>query len=66
MATGGVETGLPLVSLSDTNQMIGVVKIEFCFAFACWSWSKNGGHQWERVLVLDGDVVQWTVIDAGS
>ena len=58
VATGGVETGLPLISLSDANQMIGITEIEFCEDFSPLELVKNGGHKWEWVPVLDGDVIQ--------
>ena len=66
MSTGGVEPGFPFISLSNADQMISITKIECGKDFSLLKLIKYRCLEWKGVLVLNCDVVQWAVIDAGA
>lgn len=66
MAQRGVEGHLPLVPLSDLHQMIGVVEVEFREDLGSVERGKHSAEEGQWILVLDSDLIEGSVVDAGA
>ena len=64
MSTGGVEASLPLVPLSNADQVIDITKVKLGEDLGLLKLVEYRGHEWEWISILDCDVVQWAVVDA--
>ena len=61
-----VEGRLPLFSLSDTDQVVGIPQVEFGEDRCPLELLKGGGELRKGIAVLHRNVVQTSIIDAGS
>ena len=60
----GIECCLPLIPLSNAHQVVGVVEVQLGEEGGTLQEFKGGRHQGKRVPVLDGDVIDRTIVNA--
>lgn len=66
MAKGGVKGHPPFFSLSDSNQMVSVPQVQFGKDCGSLERLNNRTDQRRSILVLNGNVIKTTEIDAGT
>ena len=66
VACRGVEGGLPLISLPDADEVVGVAQVQLGEDCSILEQLEGRGDEWQRVPILDGDVIQAPVVNAGS
>ena len=64
MSTGGLESGLPLIPLTDTHKVVRVPEVQLGEDGSTDEGFEVGAHEGERVFVLDSDVVELPVVYA--
>ena len=62
----GIERRFPFVSLFDTNVMISGTDIKLCEMGTTFPFVKKFGYKGQGVRILDGDVIEFSVIDNHS
>ena len=61
-----VERGLPLVSLPDADQVVCVTAIKLGEDHGSVEGNEGGTNKGQGIIVLHSDIVQSTVVDAGT
>ena len=62
----GIEGRLPFIPLSNACQVLGVAEVQFGEEGRSLPEFKGGRHQGKRVPVLDSDVIDRTIVNAGT
>jgi hypothetical protein len=58
----GAESGLPFVAFGYSNKVVGAFQIQFREVASGAESVKSLGYQWQGAAVLDGDLVQGSVV----
>lgn len=66
VSSWGVECRLPLISFSDADEVVGVAQVKFGENGGPLEQFEGSGDEWQWVTVLYGDIIQSSVVDAGS
>jgi len=60
-----VKSSLPLIPFPNKNQVIRVAQVEFGSYGGALYWFKSRRDEWQRIFILDSDLVQTPVVDSG-
>lgn len=63
---GSVECGFPLITFTNTDQVMSVAEVKFSNDARFLNGVKNRTNKWEGIFIFDCDLIEFPVIFAGS
>ena len=60
----GIECSFSFLSLCDSDEVVGSLQIEFGVSLSTINAVHDLIDMWQRVAVFDGDIIEFSVVDA--